>query len=102
MCPSGCLAGMMVLWVAALVPKPENGARIWYKPIHLNPAGLPVGAVGVRGIRKRCQWIAPVHVYPGEVEQEEMCYEVLKVLTGEKEASRYTGQPVFSGYAWDR
>lgn len=56
----------------------------------------------VMGIRKRCQWIAPVHVYPGEVEQEEMCYEVLKVLAGEKEASRYTGQPVFSGYSWDR
>ena len=56
----------------------------------------------VKGIRKRCQWIAPVHVYPGEVEQEEMCYEVLKVLTGEKKASRYTGQPVFSGYVWDR
>ena len=93
---------MMVLWVAALVPKPENGVRIWYKPNHLNLTGLPVGAVSVMGIRKRCQWIAPVHVYPGEVEQEEMCYEVLKVLTGEKKASRYTGQPVFNGYSWDR
>ena len=45
MCPARCLAGMMVLWVAALVPKSENDVRIWYKPIHLNPAGLPVGAV---------------------------------------------------------
>ena len=34
-----------MLWVAALVPKPENGVRIWYKPIHQNPTGLPVGAV---------------------------------------------------------
>ena len=45
MCPAGCLAGTKVLWVAALVPKSENDARIWYNPIHLNPTGLPVGAV---------------------------------------------------------
>lgn len=52
------------------------------------------------GIRKRCGWIAPVYVYKGEVEQEAMCTEVLKVLRGEKEASVYSGKPVFSGFAW--
>ena len=36
---------VLVLWVAALIPKPENGVRIWCKSIHQNPTGLPVGAV---------------------------------------------------------
>ena len=41
---SACPA-VQVLWVATLVPKPENGVRIWYKPIHRNPTCLHVGAV---------------------------------------------------------
>lgn len=56
----------------------------------------------VSGIRRRCSWIAPVSTYPGEMEQEEMCFEVLKVLRGEKEAHAYTGKPVFQGFAWDK
>lgn len=55
----------------------------------------------VEGIRRRCSWIAPVSVYKGEVEQEELCGEVLKVLNGEAVASEYTGKPVFSGFDWD-
>ena len=55
----------------------------------------------VEGIRKRCSWIAPIHVFPGEVEQEEMASEVLKVLRGEKTARLYSGKPVFSGFCWD-
>ena len=53
------------------------------------------------GIKERCGWIAPVFVYPGEVEQEEMCFEVLKVIRGEKKASKYTGRPVFEGFPWE-
>ena len=55
----------------------------------------------VEGIRRRCSWIAPVSVYKGEVEQEELGGEVLKVMRGEAEASVYTGKPVFSGFDWD-
>lgn len=55
----------------------------------------------VRGIEDRCGWIAPVSVYRGEVEQEELALEVLKVLRGEAEAGRYTGRPVFEGFSWD-
>lgn len=55
----------------------------------------------IDGIKERCGWIAPVFVYPGEVEQEEMCFEVLKVIKGEKKASKYTGRPVFEGFPWD-
>ena len=55
----------------------------------------------VEGIRRRCSWIAPVSVYKGEVEQEELGGEVLKVLNGEAVASEYTGKPVFNGFDWD-
>ena len=52
-------------------------------------------------VRESCGWIAPVYVYKGEVEQEVLNGEVLAVLRGEKQASRYTGEPVFSGFPWD-
>ena len=56
----------------------------------------------VEGIRKRCSWIAPVSTYCGEVEQEEMAHAVLSVLRGEKNAFRYSGKPVFSGFPWEK
>lgn len=52
----------------------------------------------VDGIKDRCEWIAPVSLYPGEMEQEAMAYPVLKVLRGEKEALTYTGRPVWEGF----
>ena len=55
----------------------------------------------VEGIRSRCGWIAPIEVYPGEVEQEAMCSSVMKVLSGEVEAHVYTGRPVFGGFGWE-
>ena len=56
----------------------------------------------IEGIEKYTSWIAPVTVYHGEVEQEEMCLEALKVMRGEKKAMKYTGKPVFGGYSWDK
>ena len=50
------------------------------------------------GIRERCGWIAPIHVYPGEMEQEAMAYPVLKVLRGQAEAMTYTGKDVWQGF----
>ncbi len=52
----------------------------------------------VDGIKQRCGWIAPISVYPGEMEQEAMAYAVLKVLHGEAEAIRYPGKPVWEGF----
>lgn len=52
----------------------------------------------VEGIRRRCGWIAPITVYPGEMEQEAMAYAVLKVLHGKTEAIRYSGKPVWEGF----
>lgn len=54
----------------------------------------------VEGIRRRCGWIAPISVYPGEIEQEAMAYSVLKVLHGEAEAIRYSGRPVWEGFPY--
>ena len=52
----------------------------------------------VEGVSRRCGWIAPISVYPGEMEQQAMAYSVLKVLHGEKEAIRYAGKPVWEGF----
>ncbi len=50
------------------------------------------------GIRERCGWIAPIHVYPGEMEQEAMAYSVLKVLRGQAKAMTYSGKNVWQGF----
>ena len=55
----------------------------------------------VSGIERRCSWIAPVSVYPGEVEQEALALGALRVMRGEETAAEYTGRPVFSGFPWD-
>ncbi len=52
------------------------------------------------GIRRRCGWIAPVTIYPGEMEQEALAYSTLKVLRGEKKALTYTGKPVWDGFGF--
>ncbi len=54
----------------------------------------------VEGIRKRCGWIAPITVYPGEMEQEALAYSVLRVLRGEKKAIHYSGKPVWEGFSF--
>ena len=50
------------------------------------------------GVRERCGWIAPVRVYPGEMEQEALALSVLKVLRGRAKAMTYTGKPVWQGF----
>ena len=50
------------------------------------------------GIRKRCGWIAPIVVYPGEMEQDAMALPVMKVLRGESTARVYSGRDVWQGF----
>ena len=50
-------------------------------------------------IRERCGFIAPIAVYPGEMEQEAMAFAALKVLRGEEKAGKYTGEDVWSGFS---
>lgn len=47
----------------------------------------------VDSIRRRCGWIAPIYVYPGEVEHEEMAEGALRVLRGIDEPKYYQGRP---------
>lgn len=54
------------------------------------------------GIEKHCSWIAPITLYKGEVEQEEMAKEALNAMQGKTNIHTYTGTPVFSGFSWDR
>lgn len=49
-------------------------------------------------IRERCEWIAPISFYPGEVEHEAMAAGALRVLRGEEEPLEYTGKPVWDGF----
>ncbi|MBR3584238.1 MAG: butyrate kinase [Kiritimatiellae bacterium] len=52
----------------------------------------------VDGIRERCGWIAPVAVYPGELEQEALAHSVLRALRGEEPVLHYSGKPVWAGF----
>ncbi len=52
----------------------------------------------VDDIRKSCEWIAPITVYVGEVEQEAMASGALRVLRGEVVPKVYSGKPVFDGF----
>ena len=50
------------------------------------------------GIRARCGWIAPITVYPGEMEQDALAFSVLRALRGQEPIHTYTGKPVWEGF----
>ena len=56
----------------------------------------------VDSIRDMCGWIAPIALYPGEAEQEALALSVLQVFRGEATANRYTGQPVWQGFGFEK
>ena len=64
----------------------------------LLPGGLMRFADILDGIREHCGWIAPIHVYPGEMEQEALALSVLKALRGEAPILTYSGRPVWQGF----
>lgn len=49
-------------------------------------------------ITSMVDWIAPVSVYPGELEGEALGAAALRVLRGEEELLEYTGIPVWTGF----
>jgi len=53
----------------------------------------------IDGVRTRCGFLAPIAVYPGELEQEAMALPTLKVLRGELKPLAYTGKNVWAGFA---
>ena len=52
----------------------------------------------VDGVRTRCGFIAPVEVYPGEMEQEAMALPALRALRGELKPHVYSGRDVWQGF----
>lgn len=56
----------------------------------------------VENLKTMCGWIAPISVYPGEMEQEALALSVLKVLRGEDRARSYTGRPVWDGFSFEK
>jgi len=52
----------------------------------------------VEKVTEMVKYIAPVKVYPGELELEAMACGALRVLTGQEEAKVYSGIPVWSGF----
>ena len=56
------------------------------------------GVVYPEGIRDRCGWIAPITVYPGEMEQDALALSVLRALRGEAPIRQYLGRPVWNGF----
>ena len=51
--------------------------------------GIAYDKVVVEGIKKRCGWIAPFTVYPGEDELLALCQGGLRVVNGEEKAKEY-------------
>ena len=49
-------------------------------------------------LTEMCGWIAPISVYPGEMEQEALARAVFEALRGEREIRRYGGKPVWEGF----
>ena len=52
----------------------------------------------IDGIKTRCGFIAPIEVYPGEMEQEALALPALKVLRGELKPLAYSGRNVWPGF----
>lgn len=52
----------------------------------------------VDGIKARCGFIAPISIYPGEMEQEALAYPALRVLRGEETPAKYSGHNVWNGF----
>lgn len=52
-------------------------------------------------IKEQCGFIAPIYVYPGEVEQRAMADAAMRVLDGQETALKYPEHPVFQGFPWD-
>jgi butyrate kinase len=52
----------------------------------------------VEKVTEMVKYIAPVKVYPGELEMDAMACGALRVLTGQEEAKIYSGVPVWSSF----
>ena len=51
--------------------------------------GIAYSEYITQGLRERVEFIAPVHIYPGEDEMKALALNALAVLRGEREAKEY-------------
>lgn len=63
--------------------------------------GLANDQVLVKQLIDDLSWIAPIYVYPGSFETEALASGAIRVLTGEEEAKKYTGKPVWDGFGFE-
>ncbi|MBO5570331.1 MAG: butyrate kinase [Clostridia bacterium] len=52
----------------------------------------------INTLKEMCGWIAPISVYPGEMEQEALALAVYEALNGKREIRAYSGRPVWEGF----
>ncbi len=52
----------------------------------------------VMQIKNTCEWIAPVTAYPGEFEMQAMAAGAIRVLVGQEELKKYSGECIFKGF----
>ncbi|MCC8151117.1 MAG: butyrate kinase [Lachnospiraceae bacterium] len=55
----------------------------------------------VAQLKDDLSWIAPIYVYPGSFETEALASGAIRVLSGEEEAKRYSGRPVWEGFDFE-
>lgn len=60
--------------------------------------GLMKDDYAVQTVTKQVEWIAPVSVYPGELEGEALAAAAERVLSGEEALLEYSGVPVWTGF----
>lgn len=53
-------------------------------------------------VKSYVDWIAPVYVYPGELEVAALAAGAYRALIGEAEVMEYTGEPIFKGFHSER
>ncbi len=52
-------------------------------------------------ITEHTSFIAPIALYPGEVEQEAMAWAVMDYIEGKTDVKKYIPKDVFNGFYWD-
>lgn len=86
----------MVKWAAMMA-----GALKGKVDAILMTGGLAYDKVLVEQLKRDLEWIAPVYVYPGSFETEALASGAVRVLSGEEEAKRYSGKPVWEGFDFE-
>ncbi len=54
------------------------------------------------GISEYVDWIAPVHIYPGELEVAALASGAYRALEGLESVMEYDGVPIFKGFHSER